>query len=168
MTLGVGTAAVQGVRVARGLAETSSNFLTVMRFSRQSLTAGAPYGKVTLTSAPGQRPNMSPDFQADPSNEEAKKTAAKARLAYENLPRSMKSLSVEMIEYDQAADVKRAGEPGEVGAAPDSSTPGPARRAATRSDDFYALIDSGLSWLQDNTAAVGAALLWRHLPVAAL
>src|SRR6187401_2415592 len=52
VTLGLGTAAVQGVRVARGLAETSSNFLTVMRFSRQSLAAGEPYGKVSLVSVP--------------------------------------------------------------------------------------------------------------------
>jgi len=176
VTLGIATATVQGVRVAKGVAVTSENFLAVLRFSQQAAEQGPTFGVIELRSDPEAGAKLRPEFVAGKPAEEAKraearKAAARAEAAYNALPGTLQRAAVGVIERShldaKGADPAPAGDGGEptTPTTPPSTTPpttgpssGQGMVLTSSTSEMYQLLDRGIAWIQNNTAAIGTTV----------
>jgi predicted PurR-regulated permease PerM len=134
-SVGIGTAVVQGAGVARSLAATSADFLKVARFSREAMDPAS--GKRVVPPSPDASP---PVVQFKGDGEQQAKDATAAEAAYNRLPRPVKVLTARVVTGQHPAE-----------------SPEPAPRGAAEGSALFALVDMGLTWVQDNASAVAAA-----------
>lgn len=163
--VGIGTAGVQGIRVAKGMAQTSGNFLTVMRFSQQAAEGGRTFGAIILKEDPSEPGDLRPEFvPGEPADEAKRAEAARAQAAYAGLPGALKRVAIGVVERHQAPPPPEPEAPGsEKPVSPTSpATSGPARgpvlAQTAAAPEGYILLDRAIAWVQDNTAAIGATL----------
>lgn len=171
--VGIGTAGVQGIRVARGMAQTSGNFLTVMRYSQQAAEQGPAFGAILLKEDPSEPGDLRPEFvPGEPADDGKRAEAARAQTAYAHLPGALKRVAIGVVERHQApppppplpsppepgAAPGPEGEPSPASPTPSGPTGGPVLAQPAAAPEGYILLDRAIAWVQDNTAAIGATL----------
>ena len=152
---GLGTAIVQGTRIVSRIATTSTNFVTVMRYTRAAAETAGQSGVVTLPIDDADRDAQKVTFAAPAeADEKVRLEATRARAAYNALPRAGRALAIHLIEQNQEhAGSPAAREEGTDGAAPVERTPSAAEPPA-----LVALADMAISWIQNNASALAATV----------
>lgn len=145
ITLGIGTAVVQGSQVAEKVARTSRNLLDVMGFTKGVWESGGTFGEMAIVRVSTGTEVV--EFRPAPNNEEAKKAAAKATLAFDALRPQLRSAVTSIIKHHKEEQDREA-------AAASGGTVG----AAPKSPWWMASVDMTVAWLQNNTEAVAAAV----------
>lgn len=141
VSIGVGTAAIQGVKMARDVAGKCQNVLTVVRFSRDTRETlpGQKYGTISWEPTGPESTKTLPVFVG--ISEQGAAFAKDANAAFAKLPPNLQPLVIKLVEKDHPQEK--------------SEPPAP---EAERDSDMHALLESSIIWVQDHASIIGAAL----------
>ncbi len=140
VTLGIGTAAIQGIRVAEKVADNSKSVLSVVRFSLDSRETepgkGPDYGAVEWAPVPDTPGEFTPRFVG--RSVEGQRGAAEATAAMKGLTPKLRVLAAKLVERHHPRDAEHAGE---------------------RIDpEMNRLLEAAIFWVQENAAAISASV----------
>jgi predicted PurR-regulated permease PerM len=136
VTLGVGTATVQGIRVAESLAANSKSVLSIVRFSTDARESGPDFGKVEWEALPDSPGQFAPRFIG--ASADGQRAAAEATRSYGGLAPRLKRLAAKIVDHDHPQDAEHTTE---------------------RSDpEVSKLLETSIRWVSDNFAAITASV----------
>lgn len=176
VSIGVGTATVQGIHAARRVASTSGNFLNIMRFTTGVSERGSEFGSIDVpkqTDPPEAALAFHPGV---PTTESKTQRARTAQLAYDRLPRYLKDLAKKIVAQRLTDAQAGPAAPGESqtpeapspdqlpGGVPEPQSPEPSAISInSRVSDLSALFDTAIAFVQDNALSLSGALGSRAL-----
>jgi predicted PurR-regulated permease PerM len=148
LTIGTATAVIQGARVAQSIAATSTNFLTVMRFSRDAVDRPDTGRTVEVQAATDATHPPVMILGTKTEDDKQRQEAAAAQSAYQRLPTFLKGVAVRMVRTQQEAATVPTG--------PDGMPLPPPLEEGEEESSLLRLVDIGMTWVQNNASAIAA------------
>jgi predicted PurR-regulated permease PerM len=143
IAVGVGTATIQGIKIAQNVAGNMNDMLAAVRFShntREGRAGAEKYGTVSWEPDNPEAEDATPVFVGFPGGE-GPRDAEQANQAFRRLPSGLKALVIKLVDRDHPRVPLQPGDQG-----------------YQRHADINALIEGTVSWLGEHASEVGTAL----------